>query len=119
VSRRQLNGLWTADGEVASAAPAMTRHDLTCLAAHSGALSYMTAEQAMLPLALGARVVVQLLGVGIIVGIIDRGEYSPHLDARAWAELGTGVLVQLADGSLVHVREPLVGVRRAAVENGL
>ena len=49
---------------------------------------------------------------GTVVGCIDTGEYSAKLRPQRWDTLGKGVLIQWADGSVTHVREPGVTLRR-------
>lgn len=44
-------------------------------------------------------------GEGVVVGIIERNEFSPPLDAHRWQALNRGVLVRSPDGQLQHFRD--------------
>jgi len=54
----------------------------------------------------GDRVWLPRVGHGTVVGLIERGEYAAGLKPDGWNSLRKGVLVQLADGMLCHIREP-------------
>jgi len=48
---------------------------------------------------------------GIVVGVIERGEYSEAQRQRRWSGLGRGVLVETADGQIVHIRDAATVLR--------
>lgn len=61
---------------------------------------------------LGDRVRMSCGGEGVVVGVIERGEFAPCLRARNWMSIGKGVLIQSNAGEVIHYREPGIQLSR-------
>jgi hypothetical protein len=49
---------------------------------------------------------------GIVVGVIERGEFAPPHSPNHWIGLGRGVLIATADRDLCHVQDTTSVVHR-------
>lgn len=43
--------------------------------------------------------------IGVVVGIIERGEYAEPGSAHRWRPLGRGILVRTSEGEVFHFRD--------------